>query len=176
MMAGYPNATPYHFGNPQPPNVPLANPLPRNAPPVIQANPPPRNVAPPGLANPPPRRPSLPWPNATLKVSYDVARGEIILQFGSPEYARKYQAKNPEGRIYADIPCDVWLPRDPMITAFYNSPGGMAFVFRNDQDRMRWQKRVLFAHIPAPTATDPFLHCLLFKHQWEERELKSILF
>ena len=82
--------------------------------------------------------------NAEVKLGfyYDLGKKEILLRFDSSAFASAYQAKNPEGRILADQPREVWLPVTSDMKSLRSSDGyGLVIVFHSKEARRTWLNR-----------------------------------
>ncbi|KAF1957241.1 hypothetical protein CC80DRAFT_503624 [Byssothecium circinans] len=108
----------------------------------------------------------------SLEIFFDFERNEIMIRFETKEHAKSYQAKNPEGRILSDVPCEVWIPKDPRIKALYNGSSGMVFIFHNSMDRAIWRNRVLLAR---DWASPDGICGVEFRTLWTHREFSESL-
>lgn len=108
-----------------------------------------------------------------LGVYYDLGRKEIQLRFESSGYALAYQAKNPEARIYADKPRDVWLPIDDSMRSLRSSDGyGMVIIFKSKEHGRTWLSRSVLG---ADVSTSDGEFGVRFKRAWTRKDFDKCL-
>lgn len=108
-----------------------------------------------------------------LGVFYEFSKKELVLRFESSTYARAYQAKNPEGRIYNDRTREVCLPIcDSMRTLRSSEPYGMVIIFKSKDDRRNWLNQSVLGEDLNTSDGD---YGVRFKRAWSRKELEKKL-
>ena len=103
-----------------------------------------------------------------LGLFYDLGKKEILLRFESSAFALAYQAKNPEGRILAEKPREVWLPICESMKSLRSSDGyGMVIVFRSKEESKTWLNRSVLGE---DVNTSEGEYGVRFKRAWTRNE------
>jgi hypothetical protein len=111
--------------------------------------------------------------HALLGAYYDLQKKELLLRFEKDDYARHYQVKNPEARIFAEHPSDVWLPTCEGMKALRNSDGhGMLIIFHSLEERQIWLKRSILGE-EVHTSADEY--AVRFKRAWARGKFEALL-
>ncbi len=122
-------------------------------------------------APPPPVTPVTPG-RTRLEVFFDLEKKELVLRFESRELARVYQNRNPEGRIFADQPTDVWLPMNQHMKTLRNGSHGMTVSFDSKEAAAEWQRLTILGMV---TTFGVGTHGVAFKRDWTTADLRQRL-